>query len=167
MLKKGLSGVVATIILVLLVLVAVGIVWGAIRGIINEKIDIVNSCFGNFEKATINSQYTCYNSSSNEFRFSIDIKDTEIDKLLISISGRNETKSFEIPQLGSSLIRNYNGNYNEDIKLPGKNAGLTYVANISKVGKPSLIKIAPIIGGNQCEISDSLSEIDDCILLIQ
>ncbi|MAH03423.1 hypothetical protein CMI39_01410 [Candidatus Pacearchaeota archaeon] len=167
MLKKGLSGVVATIILVLLVLVAVGIVWGAIKGIINEKIDTVNSCFGNFEKATINSQYTCYNSSSDEFRFSIDIKDIEVDKLLISISGKNQTKSFEIPQLGSSFIRNYNGNYNEDVKLPNKNAGLTYVANISEIGKPTFIKIAPFIDGSQCEISDSLSEIDDCILLIQ
>ncbi|MAG79038.1 hypothetical protein CMI40_01535 [Candidatus Pacearchaeota archaeon] len=166
--KTGLSGVIATLILVLLVLALIGVVWTVIKGLISEKISDVEACFGNFEPVTFNSQYTCYNSSSNEFQFSIDIKEIEVDRLLISISGKNETKSFEMPQeAGSSFIRNYKGNYGEEVKLPDKNSGLTYVIDVTETGKPTLIKAAPILGGKQCGVSDSLSEIDDCIFLIE
>lgn len=166
--KSGLSTVVSALIMILLVMVATGIVWTIVSKIIKEEIESSESCFGNFEKVIIDNEYTCYNPEANEIQFSINIKDIDVDEVLVSISGGESTKSFKISKEEGviSYLKMYNGN--ENIILPGRNAGLTYVFNTgaAELGKPYSVKIAPIIGGNQCEISDSVSGIDDCRLLV-
>ncbi len=164
--KKGLSLVIATLILVLLSLVLAGVVWGVVNKIIKEKVDEVNSCFGNFEKVTINNKYTCYNYSSKELQFSISIADISIDELIVSVSGDIQTQSFKITKSGSeiSMVKNYKSS-DPIIKLPGENAGKTYLFNTTNIGKPSSIKIAPVINKKQCQASDELNTIDDCRIM--
>lgn len=168
--KRGISGVIVAVIMIALVMVTTLIVWAVVTNIIKSKLDYVGSCLGMFEKVTINSRYTCYNSSSNEFQFSINIGDVDIDEVLVSISGDGASKSLKISNEGQPIgnLVNY-PDRSTSIILPGKNAGLTYIFNMDGggfSGAPDSIKIAPKIEEEQCEMTDSLSEIDDCQWLI-
>jgi len=163
--KRGLSIVVTTVVLIALVLIAIAIVWVVVKNLITEKLEETESCFGNFDKVTINGYYTCYDSDSKEFQFAIDVGDIEIDAVLVLISNEGESKSFEInDSLDDGNLKPYGGAYTDSVSVPGKNAGKTYATDYFK-SEPDLIKISPIIGGTQCEISDSLYDIDECLSL--
>ncbi len=167
-LKRGLSGVITVVILIALVFALVSIVWVVVNNLIQSELEDVESCFGVFGEVTINSRYTCYDSISNEFQFSINLKDIEVGNILISISGDGAVKSFTITNEDQQIanLANYKstGFGTDQIKLPGKNAGLTYVTDAFS-NAPDSIEIAPIINGKQCDVSDSLSEIDNCLSL--
>ncbi len=171
--KRGLSTVIATLILVLLAVVLAGIVWTVVNDVVKKETDYTESCFGIFEKVTISNDYTCYNLSDyngethdfsvKEFQFGIGITDVEVDELLISVSWPGEVQSFKIPG-NYPYLKYYNGNYGEDLNLPGEDSGKTYVINVTRLGfeKPDSIEIAPTINNHQCEVSDSLFEIVGC-----
>ncbi|MFQ5531208.1 MAG: hypothetical protein ACE5ES_01190 [Candidatus Nanoarchaeia archaeon] len=93
---KGISGVITAVILIALVLGALVIVWAVVNNIIKEDLDTSQACFGNFDKITLNDRFTCYNSSSGGLRFSLNIGNIDVDKILVSISGSSRTKTFEI-----------------------------------------------------------------------
>lgn len=162
--NKGISGIIATVIMIAIVIGVVGVVWVSINNLISEKIKSTESCYGNFGKVTLEKRYSCYNSTSNEFQFSIKIRDIVVDSVLISISSPSSSKSFEISNIAINNVKMYNGTYGEVITIPEKNAGFTYVVNTSEfgIGIPDTITIAPIINDIQCEISDLLAEIDKC-----
>lgn len=163
--KKGVSGVITAVIMIALVMVTAVIVWVVVRNIVQGKLGGVESCLEVYEKVTINNRYTCYNSSSDKFQFSIIIGEIDVDAVLISVSGEGEVKSFKITNENQQIsnLTNYGstGFGTDNVTLPGKNGGKTYVTNYFTI-QPDLIQIAPIISGKQCEVSDSLSEIDDC-----
>lgn len=164
--KRGLSIIISAMIMILLVIVAVGTIWVTVKNLVEEKIEETESCFGIFGEVSINNQYTCYNSSSDEVQFSINIGDIDVDKILVLISSVQSSESIEIYNGAIySHVKDYGDNYNDSINLPGKNAGLTYVAS-GFSNKPDLIEISPVINENVCGISDSLSEIDNCLLLV-
>lgn len=162
--NKGISTVIGTVMMITLVLVIVGVVWVSINNLVGEQIKATESCFGNFGKVILDKRYTCYNSSSNELQFSINIGNIVVDSVLVSISSQSGTKSVGISNTTISNIKMYNGVYGGLVEIPGKNAGFTYVADINGlgIGIPDSISIAPIINENQCEISDSLFDINVC-----
>ena len=165
--KRGVSGVIVTIILVAIVMIAAVIVWGVINNLIKGQAGEIESCFGNFGKISINNQYTCYNTTDNLFQFSLKIEDVDVEKVIVSISGGGTIKSFEITNTEQTIsnLANYgsSGFGTDLIKLPGKNSGLTYLSNDAMFAtKPDSIQISPVINGKQCEVSDSLSDISDC-----
>jgi hypothetical protein len=143
-------------------------VWTLVQNVIKKQIGSSESCFGNYEKVQINKQYTCYERISSDnynLRFSLSIGDVTVDKVRVSVSSASAVKSYDItntPQLTSGLLM-YPSN-NTNIVLPEKNAGVTYKA-FGFTGKIDSIQIAPVISGNLCEVSDSFSEIEDCVLL--
>ena len=167
--QKGLSQIIATMIILILVLGAASILFSVVNNLIKDEIKSSESCFGNFGKITINKQYTCNNFDSNEIQFLINVGDVDIDGLLVSVSGNSGAKTFKITDeaINFSFVKTYNGLYGEAINLPNKNSGLTYIVNLSEmdIGSADSITIAPIINDIQCEVSDSLSGIDNCRLL--
>jgi len=160
--NRGLSGVITAVLMIALVMVIVVIVWVVVRNIVQGQIGSVESCFEVYDKVTINNLYTCYNSTSNHFQFSIKVEDIELDKIIISVSSEGSTKSYtltnEDQDIGLTLYPS-----GGEVKLPGKNSGLTYTTDV--LTKPDIMQIAPVVNGQQCEVSDSLSEIDDCSTL--
>ncbi|MCL5018564.1 MAG: hypothetical protein M1416_02230 [Candidatus Pacearchaeota archaeon] len=164
--KRALSTIVITVILIALSMAAVVLVWGFVNNLIKKQIGSSESCFGNYDKITLNKQYTCYDSDLQEFRFSLSIGDVTADKVIVSVSSASEVKSYEITNEEQTItgLENYPSG-TTTIKLPVKNAGLTYSAS-GFTSVVDLVRIAPAIGGTQCEISDSLSQIEDCSLLV-
>ena len=169
--KKSLSTVVATVLLVLLAVVLVGVVWASITKIVENSRNRSESCFDILERVSLNAFYTCYNLTSKEFMFSINIADKDVEKALISITSEGTSKSFELSTAGSVIpnVRAYGGNYGESVTLPEKNSGLSYYYNLTGAGfagtsSPNMVRIAPIISGNQCDVSDTIDEISVCSL---
>ncbi|MEK6906672.1 MAG: archaellin/type IV pilin N-terminal domain-containing protein [Nanoarchaeota archaeon] len=163
--KRGISTVVSSLLMIMLVIIAVVIIWGAVRSLINVETEGTSSCSKIYGKITINSLYTCYNyTSPGELQFSIKIGDINIDRVLVAISSEGATESFEITNNKQPIegLKNYSSG--EIIILPKKNGGMTY--RYSTPTKPNLIEVAPVIGEKQCEVTDSLSEIDNCNILI-
>jgi len=158
--KRGLSGVITTIILIALVLAAVAIVWVTVNNLLTDRLSAAESCMNIFEKVEINDLYTCYDDPN--FQFSISIKDIIVDEVIVSVSGGGATKSYTLTneeQSISGLGPYPSGSGN--VKLPGKNSGSTYVSSDFS-STPDSIKVAPVIDGNQCEVSDSVVEIYSC-----
>lgn len=158
------SGIITAVIMIALVMVAAVIVWGVVRNIIQGRLEGAESCFGIYEKVTINSRYTCYDSVTDEFQFSMSVGDIDVEKILISISGSGATNSYELSDSDNVDLESY-PTAGEEVIMPGKNGGKTYLAS-GFTTKPDLIKIAPFIDGQLCEVSDSLSDIDDCSSLV-
>lgn len=170
--KRALSTVIATLLIILLTVAAVVIVWKFVQNMVNpEKLAGTQSCFEltSGEKITINDYYTCYDKTSNTVQFSIDMKDAQVDAVVVSILVGGNSKSFTLTNNDTNIsnLKPYKGNagYNAT-RLPGKNEGRTYVAEgfESGVGKVDWIKIAPVIAGKQCDPSDETSQIDYCAL---
>jgi flagellin-like protein len=162
--NKGLSGVVATVILIAIVIAAVAIVWGVVTNLVSERLEEAGSCFNIFGKVNLENAYTCWNGDDNEFQFSINIADLEVDSIIVSILGEGQTKSYEITNTAQNIdgLKNYDDS--TSIKLPGKNGGLTYIAT-GITSRPDSIRISPVVGGNQCEVADTIENIDSCSLL--
>jgi len=164
--KKGVAPVVATILLIVLVIVIVAVVWAVINNLIKDQLDEGEVCFGIFEKVSLNSRYTCYNSSSNESQFSINIGDIDVDEVLVEISAEGTSASFKINETGEIEYLVMYPTRSSIITLPSKNAGSTYIFNMTGAGFSEIvnsIRIAPIIEGTQCSVSDSMYEIDRCL----
>ncbi len=161
--KKGISGFIVALLLIALALVVSIIVWTVVNNIVQEKLKEAESCFKNFNKVTINSRYTCYNSSGL-VQFSIDIGDIDVEGVLIAISAEGRSKSFTLTTEEKQIENLTDLSGNPDVKLPEKNGGQTYIYNWGSIflTNPDSIKIAPIIDGIQCEVSDSLFNIDNC-----
>ena len=166
--RKGLSTIVVTLTIILLSIVAVGIVWVFANNMIKKQISSSEACYGNYNKITINRQYTCFNKTSAtnyNLRFSLSIGDITVDKVIVSVSSGSAVKSYTItntPQIISGLAMYPSGS--SQVNLSSKNAGLTYQAT-GFGAKIDSIQIAPSIGGNLCEVSDSVSDIEDCNLI--
>lgn len=169
--KKGLSGVVAALLLILLAVALIGIIWGVVDNLIKKEIE-KTSCLDTVGKVVFSNNYVCYNASNgSQLRFGISIGDIEIKEVFISVFGDGMQKSFKITDENTTInyIRPYNGNYGDPIILPGKNSGLSYVYNMSEAGfseGPDSIEISPVTGGNTCSATDSVREIIGCYALV-
>lgn len=168
--KKGLSTVVITVILIALSMAAVVLVWGFVNNLIKKQIGSSESCFGNYDKVQLNKQYTCYEDlGEGEYaiRFSLTIGDITVDKVIVSVSSASAVQSYELTNEETTItnLEDYPDDGTATVKLPNKNAGRTYRAE-GFDAVMDLVRIAPVIGENQCEVSDSLSQIESCELLI-
>lgn len=162
--KKGVSTVIASLLLILLTIVLIGVVWSIVMKLVNSKVE-ESSCLEVIGKVNLNGQYTCYNSPS-ELRISIEREDIEIGGILVAVSSSGTTKTFTLKEDNQNFVflKYYNGTYNENVKIPDKNSGRTYVYNLTSqgIGSPDYLSISPIIGENQCDKSDETFEIPDC-----
>ena len=166
--KRGLSGVIAIVIMIALAIVLISIVWVVVDNLVRDKLDKAGSCLDILGAITIDYLYTCYDSATSYFQFSIKVGDADVSSVLVSISGEGQTKSFTITNTPTEIpnLANYGStNFGNDlIVLSGKNGGLTYVTNAFS-SMPDLISLTPSVDGQQCEISDSSYEIDNCLAL--
>lgn len=172
--NKGLSTVVATLMMVLLTLVLVGILWAVISGLVNENTDNTKSCFNIYKKVEINGEYTCYNGTgaNKMLLVSLNQKDLDADEILISVNSLEIQKSYALKNYSSTVSPNmgyYNKTLGEQIAIPGINSGRTYIIDLTAEGyttKPTKISVVPIINGEQCDKSDELNEVVYCTSLL-
>ena len=162
--KRGLSTVIASLLLILLTIALVGIIWTAVTKLVNTEID-KSDCLDSVGKVNLNHQYICYNGTSKELMFSISLGDIEVEEVAVAVSGGGIQKSFMIKDENSTI------NYLRPligvgaVALPEKNSGTSYFYNIIAAGfpeDPDSLAISPKIGGNLCSPTDSADEITPC-----
>ena len=84
--KRGVSGVVVTIILIGITLSAITIVWSIVSNSLNRNLGKSQSCSDLFQKISLNRDYTCFDNLSRELHFSINIGDIMVDKIIIYVT---------------------------------------------------------------------------------
>lgn len=144
--RKGISGVITTIILVAIVLVLLGIIFSVIIPMVKKNIEHASACSPPdiIGKISLNKLNTCYDSSAKTMKVSIEIEDLEYDKILVYISTGGNSITKEILKTEQA-----------------QNSGKTYsYTNINS--KPDTIKLVPVIQGEQCDIIDSINEVATC-----
>lgn len=169
--KKALSSVVAALLLILLVIVTMVIVWTAIANLVKDKTQKTQTCFdvGLSENIVLNEDYTCFNTTTpgnKRVQFSIGIGDVEVESLIVSIAVDGNSQGFTLTNVESAIpgLTNYpDGSTN--IVLPGKNSGKTYVADGFTGNDVDWIKISPMIDGTQCDVADTIVQVDNCNIL--
>ena len=167
--RRGLSAIIATVLLIALTLAIVGIVWTVVNNLVQEKIKTTESC-GVLQEVELNPLYTCYNQTSgaNELWFSIDVGEVEkLEDILVSISGQGTSSSFKIKADNPASLSYYNRTKPANIGIPGQRGGQGYIYLLPPVftQTPDLIEIAPIIKGEQCAASSSIDQFDSCASL--
>jgi len=163
--NKAMSEVISGMLMIGLVIVLIATVWVVINNVVGKETKNIESCFGNFDKITINEAYTCYNSSSKETHFSINVGEVTLDELVISISSGGASKTMKLTSTDAGLT--YLKTYPDTpgAVMPENNSGKTYILNMtnaSLTGSPDSIQIASVIGGQKCQTSDSLESIEEC-----
>lgn len=167
--KKGLSEVVATLIMVAITVAVAGIVWLMVTTFVNTSTTSTTACYNLQGKITLNNDYTCYNDSASPkaIVFSVNVGDIpNVQDILVSISGAGNSETFKIAgDNATSGLEYLNGTW--PVTAPPENHGLTYIYPLpsSFVGVPQEIEIAPIISGNTCDVTDSIKQFDSCSTL--
>ncbi len=161
--KRGVSAIIVTVILVALVMTAGAVVWAMVNNLIKGQTEGAESCLNVLNKVTINGLYTCYDKTGNNVHFSINIGDVDIDEVVVVISSAGATKSYTLTNYDQTIpgLGPYPSG-SGSVKLPEKNGGKTYIASGFTEG-PDSIRIAPIIAGKQCDTSDEMFQIENCI----
>jgi len=166
--KKGLSTVIATVLIILLVVVSVTIVWTFVSNIIEKNLnEETQNCMDleTSEKVELNGYYTCFNSTFDEVRFSISLGDVEIDSLVVLIAMEGNSRSFTLTNTPTVVenLRPDRGTFTDSVVLPGKNSGLTYSARGFDGEKIDSIIISPVIGEKQCGATGQMYQVTDCM----
>jgi len=165
--KRGLSVVIATLLLVAMTIVAVSIVWSVTQNLVNDQTSGAKACFDILGKVSFNDQNTCYTGSETDvqtLQFSIDIGNGYVDAAIIEISEAIENTHFEINTTTSQIDYLTMYDDSQDISLPKSNSGSTYIFNLNDAGFTFVpeIKIIPKINGTFCEVSDTIINILPC-----
>jgi flagellin-like protein len=162
--NKGVSPIIGTVLIVGITVVIAAFIWVVVNNLVISKTKS-SSCFDAFDKVKINEGFSCYNVSSKEALVFIEVKDISLDALLVSIVSEGKSSTFKILNETSQIngVLSY-PERNTQISLPKKNSGKTYIVNLTYFGlnNTDIISVAPIINGNQCEISDSLEDVSLC-----
>jgi FlaG/FlaF family flagellin (archaellin) len=158
--KKGLSTVIAILIIIAITLIATTIVWGVAKSVIDERVEYSEACsLALLENLKIDTVYTCYRentaSPSGILRLYLNIGNIELEKVMTYITYRGETKVYELNKTRYDLSKNSGKKY--DISLTDVGFVLSEGEN-----KIDAVKIAPVIKGQQCAILDSFYQIPIC-----
>jgi len=162
--KRAVSAIIATVLLIMLTLVVVGVVWAIVNNIVRENISQTESC-GILNEVELNPRYTCYNQTSgnDELWFYIEVGEIEkLEDIYVSISGQVTGSSFKITDDPAELYYYNRTPAGTSIPEKGSGQGYIYVLPSSFTTAPDRITLAPIINGKQCDVSSSISEFDAC-----
>jgi len=158
--KKAMSAIISIMMLVLIVLAGTAIIWKILSKTVDEGLEESKSCYDLIGKVVVNGEYTCYDGAENEMHVSIGVGDIDIDGLLIAITDENSSVSFELTNEITNIPGLLNYTRSDDVKAPGKNSGVTYIAtNIVEI--PFSIEIAPKLNDHLCE-GDTFTGIEFC-----
>jgi len=156
--KRGISGIVESILLVALTVAAAAILFVFVLGFVNDKLDNTKICSELQGQISVaQGQYTCFNSSGTRIMIERGQKAEEIIGFRVSLKYSGTSKVFDIKQGIVSGVKMYNGNSN--LTIPAAGGSETYV--FDNIPNTESVSVAPItINDKTC---DAISEIvNDC-----
>jgi|WetSurMetagenome_2_1015567.scaffolds.fasta_scaffold70376_3 flagellin-like protein len=144
--KKAVSEIIATVLLVLITVVAVSLVAVFLVPFIKDKMK-EKECYDAIDKLTIeNGKYTCFNDTETRIMVKRSINgDLEIQGIIVSLRQNSSSSVYKIYNNSETDGVKMWGSGN--IKIPGPGGAQTYVFNIVS----NYVSIAPILAdGKMC-----------------
>jgi hypothetical protein len=125
--KKAVSALIATVLITLITVSAVGIIWGAIVPMITQVLQLNQACLNARLTIDMNSGYSCYNESSKQAQIMVKRgpEDFKLYGVQLSVSGKGQqkTSTFKedtslkfyagIDEGSGSLVNDLSGNKND------------------------------------------------------
>jgi len=151
--KKGISAIVATVLIILITVAAVTIIWAAIIPMISNQLESGTICLDAVSAVQLKDEgYTCYETDVNadgKYNVSLHVgrtaKDFKLNDIQVLVSVGGDTKSF-------SLVDDTGY---EVINLPGPNGAEVFVIADATFNEATKVQIAPVVGvGNTQEACD-------------
>lgn len=160
--KKGISAVVATVLIILITIAAVTIIWAAIIPMISDQLDSGIVCLDAVSALQIKEGgYTCRDGTNVSIQIKHGSKDIDLADIQVLLSSGGSTVSYSLID-NSTTISPTGMNVS---KLPDPNEEKTYIINASAIGVVDKVQIAPVlIAGNTekpCDVSASIV-LKDC-----
>jgi len=157
--KKGVSAVIATLLLVVITIIATLMVWQFVKKQIIDKNIEESSCFEYRDYVRISdSVNTCYNDTNTKIQIERSLEDKNIDGIALTISSGDTQKSYQLKN--NTQVDGVTMNSgSKTIILPVAGEAKTYVFNIPK---GNLASITVIINGKACDQIRQSSNIDPC-----
>ena len=157
--KHGLSGVIATVLLIMLTVGAASMLFVFVIPWINNMLDNAKICNDLVDSITIvEGKYTCYHSASTDVMLKINEgKDVQIEGFTVSLTHSGSATRYDVKNGDSTGVSMYNGSVS--LAMPQVGGAETYVFNV----KAESVDVAPVLlGGKTCSaISQKLI---DCSL---
>ena len=151
--KKGISAIVATVLIILITVAAVTIIWAAIIPMIQDQIGGSTECFDASAAVLVSTDFSCVNGSAN----------------ISNVQVHRGTGNFEL--VGVEVVLGAGGNtwsmkYN-DTEIPGVNGDKVYKVNYTGnlTEDPTQAGVAAIVkAGNTDKVCDKsgMVEIPKC-----
>ena len=146
--KRGISAIVATVLIILITVAAVTIVWAAIIPMISNQLSKGTVCLDAVTQVTlVDEGYTCKNANDISLQIKRGAKTIDLIDIQVLISAGGTTTSFLISDIAGAI-------------LPGANEEKVFTIDTTTiVGTIDGVQIAPIVTvGNTeeiCDVSDS------------
>lgn len=156
--KKAVSALVATVLLILITVAAVGIIWGAIMPMLNRAMEMGQACLNARLTIDTTSGYTCYKTSTKEAQIMVGrgAEEFSLAGMYLIVSGGGQSKTFKIKTTGENGVKMIGGTSTLD--LPESNEERTYILYIGdNLTKVEEVKVAPLakVGNTEksCDVS--------------
>ena len=159
--KKGISAIVATVLIILITVAAVTIIWTAIIPMITNMLESVPGCLDAQDVRLVKGGFTCYDTTTTPgdpfislqiARQSKDIDLEDVD-ILVNIGGNSETVKIVDTDSGDNVTDSSSKLITSASDLPGLNGKKVF--RITKMNSaapniPDSIQIAPVlkVGGS-------------------
>ena len=142
--KKGISAIVATVLIILITVAAVTIIWAAIIPMINNQLESGTVCLDAVSQLTlVDAGYTCVNPGDNvSLQVRHGAKDFVLADIQVLVSAGGTTTPFTVLKNGTTSA----GGVLVSSDLPKANGEKVFVINVSTVtGIIDKIQIAPVV----------------------
>ncbi|MFH1710725.1 MAG: archaellin/type IV pilin N-terminal domain-containing protein [Nanoarchaeota archaeon] len=151
--KQGISGVIATVLLIMLTVGVASILFVFIVPWITSLLDNAKICNDMQESVTIvEGKYTCYNSTYTKVMIKINEgKEVEVDSFSVSLASSGSAKRYDIKNgvsinSGGVIVSMFNGS--TKLAVPDVGGAETYVFNF----KAESVDVAPVLAsGKTCD----------------
>ncbi len=156
--KRGLSPVIATVLVIMLTVIAAGIIASFVIPFVRDNLEESGSCFEVLQAVEFaETGFNCYNESLTGFQtgFSVSISDERVDSFRIILSQTGSTTPYTINESGQNAdLKMLTGSFGDALTMPDVGGTRTYVVN----GEYENAQVAAVLAsGNICDISDSVS----------
>lgn len=173
--KRGVSPVVATVLLVMLTLLAVVILGRYLIGFVRTELPKTTECLSykdyfkfqeSFETAQGSMSYNCYIKTDNNYKYGASIKATSMSEdLAKGIKGfklvfAKEGGDSVVVDISNDTIPSINGikELNKDsLRIPSRGNAYTYVYNAGSGNLYNSVEVHPVlVSGSICPASDTI-----------
>jgi len=164
--RRGISTVIATVLILALTIMLVVVVYSVSRTLVDDKLNEAGSCAEIFNKVSIERYYTCYDSGSEELKIGVSVGDVELSKILIHIGLESNSISKEITINSQEIVGlSEVGGATSNVSLPTKGQAKVYILS-GVTSAPKFIRLVPVVKEKQCEVADQIFDVQDCRSLV-